>query len=192
MKRRYVILVLVLATFLSSCIFDMNSSTPETLTAEDYKTIPVDNLFQLDVPEYMKEMPSLHPEGSLEYANIFKEAYTVVIHEDKEEFVTVFTELDEYDADKSIVENYMSVQKKMFDENISNLRVEDYSLTEINGYPARQIKAYGRVEDLDASYVIAFIEGEDNIYMIMNWTIEDRMQRFETTFEHINGTFKLM
>ncbi|TCK69356.1 hypothetical protein DFQ05_0877 [Winogradskyella wandonensis] len=191
----------ILALFLtvSSCIQmlseaadNVTSGGSESLSESAYQTITIDSLYQLDVPKYMKNMPSLHPEASLEYANIYKEAYSVVIHENKQEFIDIFKEIEEYDNQLSPIENYVIVQKKMFEESIDNIKIQDYGLTMINGLPARQIKATGRVDSIDAFYVVGFVEGEENIYMLMNWTLDDKKDKFENTFEYINGTFKVL
>lgn len=202
MKKISILVFLILFISLTSCIEmikgaakSINESShleKESLSSSDYTTVDVENLYQLDVPKYMKEMPSLHPEASLKYANIYKEVYSVVIHENKEQFIDVFKELDEYDSELSPVENYTNVQKKMYSERMENIQMEDYGLVEINGYPARQIKISGFVEGTEISYVIAFIEGSENIFMLMNWTSKVQFNRYETMFEFINGTFKLI
>ncbi|WP_250436250.1 hypothetical protein [Hanstruepera flava] len=164
----------------------------ESLSAKDYKTIYVDSLYSLDVPNYMKELKSLHPEASLEYANIYKEAYTVVIHENKQEFISIFTELEEYNSDLSPINNYSIIQKKMFNETIEQFKFQDYGLKDINGYPAKQMKITGIIDGIDFVYVVAFVEGEEYIYMLMNWTDSSRFDKLENTFEYINGTFKII
>ena len=190
--------VLVFVIGLTSCnqiiekVADNVVESSSTVSTDDFKTVSINETYQLDVPKYMKDMPTLHPEASLKYGNIFKEAYAVVIDENKQDFIEVFTDLDEYDSHLSPVENYLIVQKKIFDERIEALQTEDYELTKINDLPARQIKAFGNIDGMDISYVIAFVEGKDNIYMIMNWTIDDRFERLVSTFEHVNSTFKLL
>ncbi|WP_188374433.1 hypothetical protein [Winogradskyella haliclonae] len=193
----------ILSLFINtSCIQMLSEATKEisnssyeaseTTSEGAYKTVTIDNLYQLDVPKYMKDMPSLHPDASLEYANIYKETYSVVIHEDKQYFVDVFKEIDEYNDSLSVLENYTIVQKKSLKESLIKPRIQDYGLSEINGIPARQIKVFGTVEGIDAFYIIAFVEGKDNLYMIMNWTLENRKDKYENAFEYINGTFKII
>lgn len=173
-------------------INESSQSSKESISISNYNTIEIDSIYQLDVPKYMKEMSSLHPEASLEYANVYKDVYTVVINEEKEQFITLFKELEEYDLGLSSIENYANAQKKMYSERLSESKIQDYGLIEINGYPARQIKMSGVVEGIKISYVIAFIEGIDNIFMIMNWTSDAQFDKYETMFEFINGTFKLI
>ena len=63
-------------------------------------------------------------------------------------------------------------------------------LSQINGYDARQIKVFGDIDDLSFFYIMAFGEGPEHIYMIMNWTLPDKQEKLENTYEYIIGTFK--
>ncbi|WP_439151258.1 hypothetical protein [Winogradskyella sp.] len=167
-------------------------NTPESLSERNYQTVSVNELYQLDVPRYMKEMENLHPDASLKYANIYKEAYTIVIDENKQDFIDSFVEFNEYDQELSPVENYTNAYKSMLNETVDNLKFQDYGLVKLNGNPARQVKLSGIVDGIKAYYMITCVEGEENLYMIMSWTIGDRFEKLETTFEYINGTFKIL
>ena len=150
------------------------------------------NLYSLRLPDYMKEMKNLHPEASLQYANIYKDIYTIVIHEDKEEFISIFKDFGEYDDQLDNVENYMNFQKAYISENLNNSKTEEYGLTKINGMPARQVKILGKVEDVDVGYITTTIEGENNMYLIMSWTSKSKFKAFENTFENINGSLEIL
>ena len=167
-----------------------SANQPESVSASNFSTITTDGRFELSIPKYMKNMPSLHDEASLEYANIYKETYTVVIEENKEDFIVGFKEFGEYDDALSPIENYTNVQKKMFREVIDDIKFQDYGLIDINNLPARQFKMEGVIDGLDFFYVVGFVEGEQNIYMVMNWTMKDRKYKYENTFEYINASFK--
>lgn len=121
MKRivKYSFFLITLLVF-SSCIdklkqavdnFSGSSNQPESISASNFSTISIDNLYKVSIPKYMKNMPSLHDEASLEYANIFKETYTIVIEEDKQSFIDGFKEFGEYDENLSPIENYLLIQK---------------------------------------------------------------------------------
>ncbi|PWH82362.1 hypothetical protein DIS18_08900 [Algibacter marinivivus] len=166
-----------------------SSKQPESISASNFSTVTVSEQYELSVPKYMKNMPNLHDEASLEYANIFKETYTVVIEENKQNFIDTFKEFDEYNDELSPIENYKIIQKQMFREAIEDVKIEDYGLTSINSLPARQFKMSGIVDGLDFFYLIGFVSGKENIYMIMNWTLGDRRMKYENTFEYINSSF---
>ena len=96
MKNAIKLTLLFSALIFTGCIHMMNeaadninsaSNEPESVSEYNFATQTVDSLFQLDLPKYMKNIPSLHDEASLEYGNMLKAAYTIVIHEDKHEFV---------------------------------------------------------------------------------------------------------
>ena len=48
------------------------SNEPESVSEYNFATQTVDSLFQLDLAKYMKNIPSLHDEASLEYGNMLK------------------------------------------------------------------------------------------------------------------------
>jgi len=195
--KRLIIILLLLSLFsckeiLKETLKSTSNSSVEHLSDGSYKQVDVNGLYSLSIPDYMKEMNNLNEEATLQYANIYKEAYTIVIHENKEEFVSYFKELNEYDDSKAMIENYGITQKKFFEESMQIDNVEDYGLVKIKNYPARQIKIKGSIDDQKIGYVITFIEGDENIFMIMNWTLLDRLNKYENTFETISNSFKLL
>jgi hypothetical protein len=46
--------------------------------------------YSLGIPTYMTKATTLNDEASLQFQNLFKETYVIVIDENKEKFVTVF------------------------------------------------------------------------------------------------------
>ncbi len=196
MVRRMLILLIVI-NFISCKevikeVFDSSSSKAETLDLSDFKEISVDNLYKVAVPEYMKEIQKLHDEASLKYGNIYKETYTVIIHENKDEFIDLFKEYDEYNEENSVVENYSDVQIKMIRERLEVKRVIPYNVTEINKLEARQVQVEGKVDGMDITYMLAFVEGDENMYFIMNWAESKKIKKYEDTFKSIIDSFELI
>lgn len=199
MKKGIFIILILIST--SSCLdmvkdavkaADNGSDSPVSTSESNYVTVGLDSLFQIDLPHYMKPVSELHPEASFQYANIFKEAYFIIIQEDKEEYVDTFKQFGEYDESIPLIENYKNTQKSLFNETITSAKFQEYGLDKINNKPARQIKISGQIEGINAVYIVAFVEGENDIYMLMNWTLKDKIYKFENSFEYINGTFKLI
>jgi len=193
MKKIGLLIVFVSVLSCKDIINSVGSSSVEKLELDEFKAISVDNLYKLSVPEYMKEMNNLNEEASLQFANVFKETYTVVIHEDKQQFIDSFKEFGEYDDDKSIIENYRDGQLKMIKESGGITNVEkNETIKEINGVTARQVKIKGKTEGYDISYLLGFYESEKHVYMVMNWTLSERYAKYEGTFGMINGSFNLL
>ena len=103
---------LIVVLFLCSC--DQFSNEP--------KVIPINNQYTLTVPSYMSKNESLHDEASLQYANLFKEFYVIVIDEPKTEFSSALIDnllTDSYNDD---LDGYTKLLLDNF-----GLSVEDFS-----------------------------------------------------------------
>ena len=112
--------------FIVSCkkIIDSASSIgKDDVKIEELKLINVNDEYAVSVPEYMKEMKSLHDEASFQYANIFKETYIIVLDESKDEFISTFKEIEIYNDSLTPLENYSDFQIQSFKESINALNV---------------------------------------------------------------------
>lgn len=85
MKKLSILLIYILFSIISckKVIDSASSLSNDNIKVEDLKTITVNKEYSISVPEYMKEMNSLHDDASFKYANVFKETYTIVIDEGK-------------------------------------------------------------------------------------------------------------
>ncbi|MDH7913937.1 hypothetical protein [Winogradskyella sp. SYSU M77433] len=199
---RKILLVVLLALVATSCVeliseagkaaSEQINNQPVSTSAHNYEKVSLDSVFHVDLPIYMKPMNQLNSDAVLQYGNIYKETYFVVIQEDKNEYVELFKEFGDYNDELPVIENYKNAQKNMFTESLTNPIFQDYGLSSINDKPARQIKIFGKVDDIEVVYIIAFVEGEKDIFMLMNWTVNDKLDKYENSFEYINGTFKLI
>jgi len=188
--KKFLVLIITLSIILSCN--NLTSSSPENLQQEDFNEVNIDGLYTLSVPKYMKEMNNLNEEASLQYANVFKEAYTVVIHENKDKFINTFKEFGEYNDDLSVVENYSLTHQNFFNEIATVDKIIPYDITTINDLDAKRIKILAKVDGIDITYVISHIEGKENVYQIMSWTLPDKIGKYEDTFIKINNSFKLL
>lgn len=157
----------------------------------NYKPIEVNGIYSISVPKDMKPTDYLNDEASLQYFNIYKEQYMIVIDESKSEFLEAFKSFDEYDDDKSVVENYATAQLSFFKEEMTFRKESGLLPMMINGRPALRKTAIADMEGVPEpiSYQFAFIEGKKNLYLIMAWTTEDKTRDF---FEEQMFMFKSM
>jgi hypothetical protein len=181
----------IISVFLISCL-NFKNEEPESINRQDFKPVKISNEFILSVPKYMKEAKNLNEAASLQYQNIYKEVYVIVIDEDKQTFIDTFTDLEEYDSTKTPVENYRVVQMKSLVENVNVSQQTKPVALKINTLDAQQVQFDGNVEDLnnEISYFLTFLEGKDKMYMIMAWTLKDRKEKYSKMFETVAGTFK--
>ena len=194
------ILFLVLAMQFVSCkqiIKDfldrtIEESRYENISDSNFIRVEIDSLYALSMPKYMKVMNNLYDQASLQYGNAYKDAYTIVVSDDKQDFIDYFKEIGEYKDNLSVIENYSKSQIKHIKKEIKGVKIIPYGLEELNNYRARQYKLVGKADTIDIAYIIAFIETKGDLFMIMNWTQKNRLSRFENTFEIITDSFEYL
>lgn len=194
MKRRSILRIqlLLAAMIFASCTPDNKSQ--EKLSPGDFAFIKINNEYGMNIPTYMKKSTNLNEEASMQFANIFKGAFMIVIDESKEEFINLYTDLGEYNDSVSVVENYRDIQLKLLDENMEILWRSASRSATINQLDAELIQIDGRVDDIEhtISYTLGFIEGNEKMYMVMAWTLVERKQKYEDTFNKSIKSFRLL
>ncbi len=158
----------------------------------ELETVTIGGIYSMGVPKYMSKATALNEEASLQYQNIFKEAYVIVIDEDKQQFIDALNGVDAFDSTRTIVENYADTQMQLTTSAMTvKDRKEIKSLT-INGLSAATTELDADVEGVPASitYFLTFLEGPDRLYMIMAWTLADKKDEHRDTFNEMARTFK--
>lgn len=157
--------------------------------------VPVSiNDYSLSVPAYMTKTSALNEEASLQFQNIFKETYVIVIDEEKQVFIDSYIEAGFYDSTLSVLMNYASTQVQSTMANLEVIEKEDLSELIINGLPAAQAQIDGTYDGIESpiSYFLTFVEGKKNLYMIMGWTMQTKKDKYKDTFRDMAKSFKLL
>lgn len=190
-----VTLLLFLAVFsFSSCIKSKDKNGNKEPKIEDFHTVSVNEEYQVSLPKFMKGTTGLNEEASLQYQNLFKEAYTIIIDEPKQDFVDVYKELDQYNEGITLLQNYRKIQLQAFTSTIQVNHQSEVKPMTIHGLDAESVEIDGHVEGIDEeiSYFLTFVEGTENIYMIMAWTLKSKKEEHQKTFETIAQSFELL
>lgn len=185
-------LVLLLVFLVISCSgTNKDKEKRELLASEDFNTVTIKDQYSVALPKYMKEAKNLNRDASLQYQNIFKEVYFVIIDEPKQELMEVFKELDEWDASKSVVQNYRDIRLQFLSENVVIENQSAPKVIDINGLEAEVLEIDGKVApDHELAYTLGFVEGKDHVYMITAWTLKEKRERLKTTFERAITSFE--
>lgn len=190
MKRfHFLIWGLAVACFLAGCD---RFKKEEPVNRADFRPVKINDQYRLELPKHMKEGKTLNESASLQFQNIFKEMYVIVIDEEKQGFIDAFADLGEYDSTKSPVENYRAIQLQKLSEAINITTQTTPVAKKINLLDAEQVQIDGSVAGVSSeiSYFLTFIEGDSHLYMIMAWTMRDRRDRYSKTFDYIADSFK--
>ena len=168
----------------------------EKALAEEGNVITVDSGgYKITIPKHMTTSTELNDDASLQYQNIYKELYIIVIDEPKTDFIKTFSdpEINEYDDNLTPEKNYRIVQMKSMKEKMTLRAEPSIKKTTINGLDAEIVDFTGNVEGVESDifYKIAFVEGTKNLYMIMTWTLDSDKNKNNEEMESMINSFKL-
>lgn len=196
-RQKLLLITLTLLSFmsiLSSCEQSVKEQIGNLVDAGSKDTTVKVNEYQLTVPTYLKRVTNLNEEASLQFQNIFKDTYLIVIDESKDTLVSTYQDLGAYNDDSSVVKNYRDIQLEHIKENLKILNQSAFRASKINGYAAETVEVDGEIADLKEpiSYIYTFIEGPDRVYMIMTATLKDRKEKHRDMFLKIINSFKIV
>lgn len=155
------------------------------------QTITIKKRYSLNLPNFLSAANHLHEDASLQYQNVFKEFYTIVIDEPSKDFNEMIVNepsLSEYyTAD---LEGYSNLIIDNMKVTIEDGTFSEFTQTKINGNDARTISINGTVEDIKVFYYLTFIKGKKQYYQIVNWTELKRKEDHLQFMENISASFK--
>jgi hypothetical protein len=185
--------VFILSSVLSACSLLPNKDEKGD-NVEFEAVSSTDGDFSLGIPTYMTKATTLNDDALLQYQNMFKEVYVIVIGEDKQEFINTFKKLDNYDTTRSPVSNYADVQVQATSANMNVISKTDIIRSKINGMRAAATEMDATVEGVSTpiTYFLTFFEGKEKMYMIMAWTFQSKKDTYRNTFDKMAKSFKLL
>ncbi len=161
--------------------------------ATKVREVNVAGRYSIMLPTYLTEGFDLNSEASLQYQNVIKEVYIIVIDEPKQEFIDVFREIEDYDTTKSPLENYARAQMESIRSNMSVVTSESpIRLVQTGCGQAIMYDVAGTQEGIDDAmgFTVGFYEGKLNLYMIMIWTFEKTKSVYQADMDAMLVSFK--
>lgn len=161
---------------LLTVIFSCNQETT-------FSEVNVNNRYSILMPSYMKPCNDIQKDASLQYQNLEKDVYAIVIDEKK---VT----MQDYDLNFNLDTYYNNISSQGFSESIKNGKISIPGRQEINGNKALIADISGKLEDNDVYYKFAVIETPYEFYQILTWTRESHRQKLEKDMIKMIESFK--
>ncbi len=158
-----------------------------------FNEVKINGLYSMELPEYLTEGYDLNSEASLQYQDVVKEVYVIVIDEPKQEFIDVFMSIDEYDSSKSACDNYAAAQMESIEANMTTVTSKSVlKKSTLAGCEARTANVAGTQEGIDDAmgFTVAFIEGKETLYMVMTWTFEKDKDKYQADMDKMINSFK--
>jgi len=147
--------------------------------------------FTIDIPVFLKKTDFLHEEASLQYQDVIREYYTLVIEEPIEEYQAM-VDIEDYFKENytADLDGYTQLVRENMLEILEIYEKTDIYHTSINGMPANTFEISGKIQDLDVFYTIAYIEGDDTFYQVVNWTLLSNKKDFAPIMRNTIKSFK--
>lgn len=175
---RKILLLIALAFYAISC---QNSNTFETINVKDYS---------VDIPTNLSKTENLNKEASLQYQNLLKELYIIVIDESKKQVEKAIKDngLDQmYSND---FKGYVELMSTNFN-NLIGVKNKTQKDTLINSLETKIVKFEAKLEEYDIFYEIAYVNGIENYYQIMTWTLLSKKEDHEEAMDKMIYSFKI-
>lgn len=194
MKSRLFVIISVIFLLITSCIDSKNKKDDSSLGTETFYTVSINQDYKLSIPKFMTGTTGLNEEASLQYQSLLKEAYLLVIDEPKAGFEEVYRDLNQYDDDLSIMQNYRDARLKILSRTTEINRKTKPEFLKIHGLDAETMELDANIEGVanEISYFLTFIEGDDRVYMVMAWTLKNKKMEHKKTFKTIAESFELV
>ena len=155
-------------------------------------TRTANGVYEIGVPPDMTSTTGLNQDSSMQYENIYEETYLAIIDEDKQAFKSAYTLYGGIDESKSIISNYARIQTDFFLKGVRVINKPEPKQLTINGRDAEQVEFIASVAGVESDiyYLITFVEGEKNVYMIMTWTLAKFEAEHKSTFVEMASSFR--
>ena len=154
----------------------------------EYKAKTIDSIVSIDIPTYMAYQDMENPEASLQYGNLLKEHYLMLMIETKAEIASY--ELG-YDF---TLESYADITLENFQAAVDNPELKKLSKMPrmINGMKSFPYEMRGEFEEINENifYYITVLESDKAFYTIYSWCLEGGEKRFKNEMKIIAKSLK--
>lgn len=157
---------------------------------ETEQTITIESKYSLTIPSFLTKVNNLNEDASLQYQHAWKEFYVITIDESKEELNKALKENNLTEVYSNDIKGYSNLLLDVFSESMTISSKSEIKDTLINGLSARTVQIAGRTEGINAYFSLGFIEGENNYYQIMAWTLADTKYQYDSEITKLIYSFK--
>ncbi len=171
MLKRFLFFICI-PSFLASC-------QHETIFTE----VKVNERYSIDIPEYLQPCADLHKDASLQYQNVEKDIYAIVIDEKK-------TTMQGYDLDYDIDLYFKSIASQPFLDAIKDGKITAPVKQQINGSKALVAEITGKIEGTEVYYKLAVVETPYEFYQLLTWTRAENKEKYDPDMIRLIESFK--
>ena len=141
-------------------------------TEGTFRQVSVNDLYSIDLPEYLDSTAEFNPDASLQYVNKDKAVYIMVIDQNKAEW-----------DDNVSIDQYFNLVSRQFTQDTE----QDISPAsrQVNGLNSLQTEATGMENTHEIYYKLAVVESNSHFYQILAWTLLKQKDRYAGDLQRV-------
>lgn len=169
MKRYHLLIFFLLFSFYS---FSQGFSTQQG-----------GHCYSMEIPNYLTRTYQLNNVATLQYQNTSKEAYVIVIEDNKDHLESLGMKFID---SKDFLEDFINNYKK----GALNRKTNDILQFETNGNGHAQVELFWNEDNMDFYMLITAVETRTHFYKIMCWTTSDFSDKLKEDYLTISRSLK--
>jgi len=150
----------------------------DLLPGEPKKVEFLDQSFAVEMPASWSLRSDLNDVADLQMGNPFKEAYAIVISENKMDF------------DEMTLQDHSDLTRSMIGNNLKNYHESDPEVLEIGGNQALRYLLTGSVDGLNIIYWHITIETQNHYHQMLMWSLKSKFAQNQDDFESVLQSFE--
>lgn len=152
---------------------------PAALSGPGGPLVSTDGKSQVVMPKGWSKQTDLHDDAELQAANRRRELYLIVLTEAKQDFPAGTTFKD-----------HAKLTLDSLQSNLSGAElVRGPTEITINGRSALQSEIQGTIDGLNVVYIHTTVDGKENFYQLLSWTLRDKLSSNRSEMESIINSF---
>lgn len=149
------------------------------------------DLFEIEFPESMNESTTLNDVAVVQQMDGSKELYTIVVQESIAEMHAAIKDNGLEEKYPLNINGYFGILEADLATKLMNQRSVKKSNKTINGMPAVILNVNGDIGGVAIHYTIAYVQGKENYYQVMTWTLEgEKEKENQPAMDKIISSFK--
>ena len=143
-----------------------------------FTEVKIDDQYSIQLPSFLERTTKLHKDASLQYENLEKEFYVVVIDENK-------NELRQYNLNFTLASYLDSVKKQVVNNGLTDAIVSAGKEMRLDNCNALVGEITGKGSKEEVFYKFAVIESNEHFYQVITWTLKECSEKYSSVMDSV-------
>ncbi len=154
-----------------------NLAACESISNEPKKIEFLNNKFAISIPASWSTLNDLNEMAEIQVGNLFKEAYTIILSENKMDFSDMTLQL------------HSDITRSLIQEGLENYQQSAPEQIKVNNYPAIRYQLSGTVDGTNVIYWHVTIETDDYYHQLLLWSLKSKFDGNKADFNSVINSF---